>query len=186
MKRTLAVLAVLVAPAAADTKQVEWSDSPAWSESSKDTRILLLWDVGEVRKSKDPNALPLRPVDVVLQLGDVTRRIKVPAEYGGLSPYNQVICKTSAYPLGGNEVAKLTFYEGGAGGYAVERPADDVLEIYHWAQTDGACQNAKGEMVACPRSHDLVAKLHIPKGVVVGGGAIFTTDGGKQSKLACE
>ena len=138
MKLVVAVLLLAFAePTRAD---VDFSDTPAWTEEIG--RILLLWDVGPDRKNpKDPYGdgfgLPLRPVDLVAQLGKVTRRIKLSPETGNLFVYNQVICKTGAYPLAGKEVGKLTFYEGGASGYSVVRAGQDLLEVHHWSQTDG-------------------------------------------------
>jgi len=178
------LLLAFAAPARAD---VEFSDTPAWTETG---RILLLWDVGPDRKNpKDPYGdgfgLPLRPVELVAQLGKVTRRIKLPPETGNLSVYNQIICKTSAYPLAGKEVAKLTFYEGGASGYSVVRADPDLLEVHHWSQTDGACEGPHHTMVACPVEDKLVARMHIPEDAKVGGGAIFLTENGKQTKLDC-
>jgi hypothetical protein len=185
MKLVVAVLLfALAAPARAE---VDFSDTPAWTETG---RVLLLWDVGPDRKNpKDPYGdgfgLPLRPVELVAQLGKVTRRIKLPPETGNLVVYNQVICKTSAYPLAGKEVAKLTFYEGGASGYSVVRAGQDLLEVHHWSQTDGACEGPHHTMVACPVEDELVARMHIPQDAKVGGGAIFLTEKGKQTKLDC-
>jgi len=189
----LVVFVAALAPVAhAEPTAPEWRDTPAWSDASKDKRIRLLWDIGPDRKNPhdpygDGFGLPLHPVDVVLELGGVTRRIKLPPETGGLGAYNQVICHKDGgpYPLAPNEVAKLTFYEGGASGYAVVRNAQDVLEIHHWSQTDGACDGPNHTMVACPISDQLVTRFHIPQDAKTVGSAVFVTRDGKQSKIVC-
>ena len=42
---------------------------------------------------------------------------------------NQVVCNTSAYPLGKRDVAKITFYEGGAGGYVARRKGSNLVVL---------------------------------------------------------
>ena len=125
-------------------------------------------------------------MELVARIGGVTRHIALPPETGNLNSYNQVMCRTGAYPLGKGELGKLTFYEGGASGYAIRRGAADVLEIHSWSQTDGACESPTHQLVACPVEDKLRARLHVPANVKVTGGAIFLIEHGKQIPIVCE
>jgi hypothetical protein len=175
------------APPTKPAKQASWADEPAWPEDAG--RLELQWVIGPDRPNpRDPygGGLPLRPVELIVTIGRVSRHLTLEPETGSLRSYNQVMCKTGAYPLGKAEVGKLTFDEGGASGYAVKRTAPDVLEIHSWAQTDGACESPTGELVACPVADELKRKLHVPAGVKITGGTVFTTEHGKLQKLACD
>ena len=102
----------------------------------------------------------LQRVWLEVDAGGVTRAWQLPSELGSLQPYNQVVCGTSGYPLEKGELAKITFYEGGAGGFFVKR-AGDVLTVFEWSQTDGACEGPNGDLVACPRSVNEVARIPV-------------------------
>src|SRR5664279_4881727 len=94
-----------------------WSDTPAWPKAKTGE---LVWVVSPPIVTADPNAMPNQPVALEVTLGTVTRTIKLAPEFGSMKQYNQPMCKQAdrvdAYPLEHGEVAKLTFYEGGAGG----------------------------------------------------------------------
>jgi len=70
--------------------------------------------------------MPFAPayVGVTVTLGTVTRTVTLAPEFGSMKPYNQPMCKKAdrvdAYALARGEIAKLTFYEGGAGGYVIK------------------------------------------------------------------
>ena len=105
-----------------------------------------------------PPSVPLRgdpqflqqPVIIEVADGGKTTAKKLAPQFGALQPYNQSACKGDAYPLQKREVAKLTFYEGGAGGFLVRREAN-ALVVYTWAQTDGLCGSVD-KPVECPRN----------------------------------
>ena len=100
----------------------------------------------------------------------MTRVQKFSPQLGALKPLNLPLCEgvvnLVAYPLERGEVAKITFYEGGAGGFLVKRAASDVLSVIGWEQSDGACE-VKGQVTMCPRHDKLVTKLHVPKGLEI-------------------
>jgi hypothetical protein len=149
--------------------------------------VELTWAVGADRPNpKDPDGLPLRPVDLEVKLGGATRRISLKPQTGGLSPMNQVMCQTSAYPLTKGQLAKITFYEGGASGYSVSRPAPTVLRISRWSVTDGACEDPKThDLTACPVDESAVSTVDIPASAKLVGGAIATMDHGKRVRFSC-
>ena len=183
--KSLALVAVLASAAAA----APWSDTPAWPKAGDAVELIRI--IGADQKNpKDPYGdgfgLPLRPVELVARMGSVTRHIALPPETGNLNSYNQIMCRTSAYPLDKGELGKLTFYEGGASGYVIRRGAADVLEIHAWSQTDGACESPTHQLVACPVEDKRVARLHVPASVKVTGGAILLTEHGKQVPVVCE
>ncbi len=183
MLKHLALLVAIAGAASADPE-------PAWPKDGK--VVELSWVVGPDQKNpKDPYGdgfgLPLRPVDLVARIGGVTRTLTLKPETGNLSPYNQVMCRTSAYPLVRGELAKITFYEGGASGYFVKRPKPDLLEIHHWWMTDGACEDPKThQFVQCPGEDTVTASLAIPADVKISGGGVVTIEHGKRVPVACE
>jgi hypothetical protein len=60
---------------------------------------------------------------------------------GFLLPENQSVCgaRQIAYVKEKAEVAKVTFYIGGAGIFAVSRPRPDLLEVTATQASDGYC-----------------------------------------------
>lgn len=102
------------------------------------------------------------PVELVATIAGKTRTLTLAPQFGALYPINQPICAhvqhTTQYPLARDELAKITFYEGGAGGYFVRRNGDVVA----WDQGDGACIGKHHQLVACPRKVKTVAKLALP------------------------
>ena len=123
--------------------------------------IVITWVVfpPSVPLKRDPQILQ-QPVTLEITAGGgkIMQETKLAPQFGGLQASNQSACHGDAYPLEQGELAKLTFYEGGAGGYFVKR-AGDFLTISEWSQTDGACTNAKGDMIACPRTVKQVGKV---------------------------
>ena len=104
---------------------------------------------------------------------------------------NSAGCRAStsrgdAYPLEKGELAKITFYEGGAGGYFLRR-AGNFLTIFEWSQTDGACPGANDELVACPRSVEQVGKIRVKAkvGATIVEEILMVDDKGVRSPFDC-
>ena len=149
---------------AAETKAATWTDTPEWPA---DGGVLqLTWLVSPV-VAKNPDDYPLAPLTLTATIGGVTRRFKLKPQMGSFKPYNQAVCETTAYPRKRDEVAKITFYEGGAGGYFVRRAGADGLAIVSWDQSDGACEGKHGEMQECPRRMKPAGQFHIPEGTKI-------------------
>jgi len=153
--------AAVIPPAVKPPGHNGFLDEPAWPTDSG--VLLLAWQVApdSVPDPHNPDLLRA-PVTLEASIGAVTRRIALAPQFGALHPYNQPFCKTDAYPLGKHEVAKITFYEGGAGGYLVRRGPDDVVAVVAWEQSDGACPDAHGEPAGCPRRETAVFRMHVP------------------------
>jgi hypothetical protein len=162
---------------------------PEWG---KGDTVELTWVVGpDTKNPVDPYGdgfgLPLRPVVLEARLGGVTRRVELKAETGNLFSYNQIMCRTGAYTLTRGELAKLTFYEGGASGYLVKRPQPGALEIHSWWMSDGACEDPKTHQLgACPGEDKVRATLAVPASAKITGGAIVLLEHGKRVPLVCE
>ena len=94
--------------------------------------------------------------------GNVTKTYKLDRMMGFVDPINQPLCRgaEAQYPLEKNEVAKITFYEGGARGYYVKRSkGGTTLQLYSFATTDGLCEPQDG----CHQPKDrYVRKIAIP------------------------
>jgi hypothetical protein len=180
--KSLALVLVVAGVAQADPE-------PKWG---KGDTVELTWVVGpDTKNPKDPYgegfALPLRPVVLEARLGGVTRRVELKPETGNLFSYNQIMCRTGAYTLGKGELAKLTFYEGGASGYLVKRPRPEQLEIHAWWMSDGACEDPQSHAIdACPGEDKVRATLDIPATAKLTGGAIVLLEHGKRVPLVCE
>jgi hypothetical protein len=141
------------------TAAPRWVDTPRWP--AKAEAIDVTWLVYPVPANATTPETTKAPLALEVRIGTVTRTIKLDAQLGALTPDNQVVCKTSAYPLGKGEVAKITFYEGGAGGYFIRR-SHDVLSIVDWSLTDGACADKHGDPGPCPRDEKVKLRLHAP------------------------
>jgi hypothetical protein len=179
----LVALVLVVAGVAQAAPEGKWG---------KGDTIELTWVVGpDTKNPKDPYgegfALPLRPVVLEARMGGVTQRVALKAETGNLFSYNQIMCRTGAYTLTKGELAKLTFYEGGASGYFVTRSTPAQLEIHGWWMSDGACEDPKtGQLGACPGEDKVRATLPVPADVKITGGAIVLLEHGKRVPLVCE
>jgi hypothetical protein len=163
-----------------------WSDTPAWPKAKTGE---LVWVVSPPIVTADPNAMPNQPVALEVTLGTVTRTIKLAPELGSMKPYNQPMCKQAgrvdAYALGKGEVAKLTFYEGGAGGYVIARSGDE-LSVIRWSLEDGACEDKHHQPVGCPRKDKRVARFHVPAGVKLHEQILEVDDKGARHPFDCE
>lgn len=92
---------------------------------------------------------------------------------------------TIAYPLRKGDLAKLTFYEGGAGGYLVRRAGPEALAVIAWEQTDGACPLPNGDLGVCPPSETRVVKLHVPAHVKVHEAIVEIEPDGTRHPIDC-
>lgn len=133
---------------------------------------------------KEPDTL-LYPLTLVAG-GD---RIELEPQLGGLKPYNQSVCSGKAqvdqYPLADGEVAKITFFEGGAGGYLVKRSRKGLVLIA-WNQSDGLCEDPKThEPAPCPRSERQVREFVVGPAVEVTQQLFVVDKSGKQSPIDC-
>jgi hypothetical protein len=154
------------------------------SAADPPVRVELTWVVHPPPKtSKDD--YPKQPLDLVIKIGGTTKTIKLAPQMGSLKPYNQAMCKTGAYPYEVGEIAKITFYEGGAGGYFIRR-AKPGFELVDWSLTDGACPNAKGEPSVCPRHTKLVQRVDLPEDGKFVESIVEIDEAGKRQALSCK
>ncbi len=123
--------------AAAPPSSVTTLDAPPWPTAAKPA-LKLTWAVyppvgqGETRTRK---------LELVARVGDVARRLPLGSVMGALEPLNQSVCgsKQVAYKKERGEVAKITFYIGGASTFAVRRVRPDLLEVASVSGPDGYC-----------------------------------------------
>lgn len=111
-------------------------DTPAWPAGAKPT-LKLTWavypPVGQGETAK-------RNVEIVARIGDVVRRLSLGPTAGALLPQNQSFCNPKTpYAKGPGDVAKITFYVGGATSYAVSRSSPTMLEVQAVQAADGYC-----------------------------------------------
>lgn len=178
----IAVLVLLGATTTMATASPRWVDKPAWPKKAETVEIA--WLVHPVPEDATTPETTLAPVDVEITVGSVTRKIKLAPRFGGLYPYNQAVCKTTSYPLLKSEVAKITFYEGGAGGYFVRR-ARDVLAIIYWNESE-VCNDKHGNLIECPRSERVVFQLHVPAHAKIRESLVEVDNAGARHPLACQ
>jgi hypothetical protein len=142
-----------------------WLDQPAWPADGKELELAWLVSTELVPDKRYPDWQDA-PLDLVATIGGVSRHAVLAPQFGGLKPLNQSACGGNAYPLEKTEVAKITFYEGGAGGYFVRRKGADVLEVGTWDQGDG---------LGDPRHETSVLRMHVPAKLKIHQ-AIFEVD----------
>ncbi|HEY4060041.1 MAG TPA: hypothetical protein VGM39_25675 [Kofleriaceae bacterium] len=159
--RALVVVAVLSGTAVAAPVQLTWVVHPA---------------NGETLESK---------VELEVTNGGKTSTIKLEPKVGALLSLNEVECKTAAYPLEKNEVAKITFYEGGADGYLVRRRGS-AYELVDWFLTDGGCDDKHGNITACPRQEKRVQTVAIPAKATLVESIVQVDAAGKRTPFVCD
>lgn len=166
----IAIVGALAWATTATAAPKGWLDQPRWPTPKAGDRIELTWLVYPIPPPADTPENTRAPLALEITIGGVTRVQKFPPQLGALKPLNLPLCEGAvnlvAYPFERGEVAKITFYEGGAGGFLVKRAASDVLSVIGWEQSDGACE-VKGQIAVCPRHDKLVTKLHVPKGLEI-------------------
>ena len=114
-------------------------DGPAWP-AGKSPELKLTWaaypPVGQGEGAT-------RKLELVARIGEVARHFPLGSVRGSLLPLNQSVCgeKQVAYKKVAGEVAKITFYIGGASTFAVRRPSPGMLEVESVQGSDGYCPN---------------------------------------------
>ena len=97
----------------------------------------------------------------------VSKTYKLQRMMGGVDPINQSFCRgtDAQYPLAKSEVAKITFYEGGARGYYAKRSKrGSTLQLFSFAMTDGLCDPSDG----CHQPNDRsILKITIPANATI-------------------
>jgi hypothetical protein len=132
--------------------------APASRAQPSDAPLSLAWIV----RPGDPKD---RRVELRVAVDGTEQRLALgPPQQGALLPENQSVCDGPQYAKERDEIAKITFYEAGAGGYAVRRGADGAFAVVAWAQDDGACPDDAGDVQACPVEERVVAKPNAPGG----------------------
>ncbi len=129
---------------------------------------------------------PLAPLE--LKVGD--KVLKLEPQMGALNATYQSVChpdktESYAYPMGADDVAKITFEEGGVGGYLVKR-VDGKLVLFTWGQSDGACEDPKTkEITECPISTKQARVLDAPATAEVIQRLLVVDAAGKQAPIDC-
>jgi hypothetical protein len=114
-------------------------DGPAWP-AGKSPELKLTWaaypPVGQGEGAT-------RKLELVARIGEVARHFPLGSVRGALLPLNQSVCgdKQVAYKKVAGEVAKITFYVGGASTFAIRRPSPGMLEVESVQGSDGYCPN---------------------------------------------
>jgi hypothetical protein len=129
-------------------------DSPPWP-AGKSPEIKLTWAVYPTVGQGETST---RKLELVARSGEVARRFPVGAIKGALLPLNQSVCgdKQVAYKKTPGEVAKITFYVGGASTFAVRRSSPGMLEVESVQGADGYCPNNDCD------TKSLLVKIPIP------------------------
>ncbi len=159
--------ATSVAPqSAVDVAQGMIVDSPAWPTEAR-PELKLTWAVYPPKKGaveQDP-----RNLELVARMGGVTRRLPLGPQIGALHAQNQSVCAESqlAYKKGPGEVAKITFYMGGAVTFAVKRTSPSLLEIVKTVASDGYCPEHNCAVVRRIASIPVPADARVKEAVTI-------------------
>lgn len=162
-----------------------WLDLPAWPAGA--TELTVTWLVYPILDGREPETTKA-PLQLVLTIGGVSRIVELPPQFGALSPLNEPVCAGKvmmAYPLERGEVAKITFYEGGAGGFLLRRAGAEALALVGWEQSDGACPDREGLPTVCPRKDRRVLQLHVPRAVTIHEEILEVDEHGERHPLDC-
>lgn len=155
--------------------------------SASDT-VKLVWVVGRPTIPHPTyEGVMLQPLTLEIATGAGAREVKLEPQMGSLFPFNQSACRSTAYPLAAGELAKITFYEGGAGGYVVRRGDGTKLELVAWSQPDGACADeTTGDPVACPPMYERVGTIDAPVNARVEETILEVDAAGARTPMSCE
>ncbi len=135
---------------------------------------------------KNAQDYPLAPLD--LRIDGET--LKLEPQMGALQPVRQSVChvdKERGYPdpLGPDEVAKISFFEGGSGGYLVRR-VGNRFALLEWSQTDGACNDPKtNDFIPCPIHEKPARTLALPADAEIVQRVILRDATGEETPLDC-
>lgn len=129
---------------------------------------------------------PLHPL--TLMVG--TQRIVLKPQLGALYAHHQSVCATVAKAagygqLGPDEVAKITFAEGGEGGYLV-RKTKAGFELVAWEQAHALCKDPRtGRLDGCPPTRKLVRRLNLPPNAKLVEKLVHADRVGKRTPFDC-
>ncbi len=152
-------------------------DGPAWP-AAKSPELKLTWAAYPPVGAGEGAT---RKLELVLRIGEVARRFPLGSVRGSLLPLNQSVCgdKQIAYKKVAGEVAKITFYIGGASTFAVRRPSPGMLEIESVEGSDGYCPNND-----CDTRKSLV-KIPIPEDARIVEAITDIQAAGKEAPFDC-
>jgi hypothetical protein len=149
--------------------------------------VKLTWVVREPSIPHDTyQDMLLRPVALEIRIGESLGSLELKPQLGSLFPFHQSVCKTTTFPLGPHEVARITFEEGGAGGYVVRRKPENTLDVLAWSQSDGACIDERtGDMIACAVTYETVKKLPIRRDATIEEALVEVDASGTRKSIVC-
>lgn len=128
----------------------------------------------------------LQPLTLEIGTEAGVRKVELKPQMGSLFPFNQSVCSSTAYPLAAGELAKITFYEGGAGGYVVRRGEGGGLELVAWSQTDGACADERtGDPITCPPMYERVQTIEAADNARVEETIVEVDATGTRAPMSC-
>jgi hypothetical protein len=158
---------------------------PINTEKARPTLELTWLVYPYLRDAKDPGRMPV--ASLALMVGN--ERIELKPQTGSIKPHHQSTCHRGAgphtYPLEADEVAKITFSEGGDGGYLVKR-APDGLVLMEWEQTPLACLDEKtNQPKDCPRREFGERVLNAPTNLEIVQRLIQVDAAGTQKPFPC-
>lgn len=164
---------------------------PRWPSTSTTGRLIwLVHEPTELQQqvAHDQGWVPEQKVDLVIEVENVSVRVRLLPSGGALFPYNQGACQGKspqhAYDKTDSQLAKLIFYEGGALGYVVEREGQE-LRINSWVQPSGLCVEKQSKPKACPIRVKLVKAVPVPLSVRFEEQILLVKTDGSTSILSC-
>jgi hypothetical protein len=155
------------------------------ADEQRGPRLELTWFVHAEGPMDPQTGLSSRRVELEVRASSTIQRIALGEQFGALSASNQTACKTSSYPNEGDDVAKLTFYYGGAGGFSVKRASQSTLGAFAWSQPDGLCMNAQGQPDACPGSQRRIALIQVQSDDPIEETIIELDPRAREQRLVC-
>jgi len=161
-------------------------EPPAWPKGSV---MELTWRVSAV--SSAGSADPMKAVELMVAIGELSRTIRLAPRAGTLLSRNQPVCLTTLRhrasalaTLTRPEVAKIAFSHDATTGYLARRGSSgDVLVVDEWER--GSCVRNNRMMKVCPRSQTAVAMLPIPPGIKVHEALVEVDDDGISHPIEC-
>lgn len=161
--------------------------TPPANKAAPPTAIELTWIVHPVDQALvNDQDYPLAPLDLAVG----REVIKLKPQMGALNATYQSVChvekdRAYAYPLRADEVAKIAFAEGGAGGYLVKRERGRLV-LFEWDQGHGVCENeVTKEVEECPVHTVRARELDAPANAQVVQQLIVVDAAGKRSPIDC-
>jgi hypothetical protein len=151
--------------------------TPAWP-SLPDQELKLTW---AVYPPKGHGESTRRKLELVARKGKVAHRIDLGTPAGALLPSNQAVCgdKQIAYKKTGQEIAKITFYVGGAETFAVVRSNPGQLDVVSIQGADGYCPSNDCE------TRKTLASFAIPTDARITEAILDIEGPGKENPFQC-